>query len=65
VLHLRDVTDQKAAEAMRDRLAAIVASSDDAIIGTAIDGIIDSWNPGATRLYGYSAGGGRYRRHHA
>jgi PAS domain S-box-containing protein len=55
VLHLRDVTDQKAAEATRDRLAAIVASSDDAIIGVTVDGIIDSWNPAATRIYGYTA----------
>ena len=34
-------------------LASIVESSDDAIIGTDLDGVILTWNDGATRLYGY------------
>jgi len=37
------------------RLAAIVTSSDDAIIGMSLDGRIDTWNAGAEQMYGYSA----------
>ena len=48
-----DVTARRAQEADMRRLAAIIASSDDAILGTDLDMRITSWNEGATRLYGY------------
>ncbi len=48
------VREQAAVEA-RLRLAAIVESSDDAIVGTDVDGTITDWNTGAERLYGWAA----------
>ncbi len=51
----RDITEQQRTEAERSILAAIVESSDDAIIGKSLDGIILSWNAGAEKIYGYSA----------
>jgi len=50
-----DVTEEKRAEEERLRLGSIVESSDDAIIGKTLNGIIESWNSGAERLFGYSA----------
>src|SRR5262245_29279905 len=55
VLVFRDVTEVRRAIEARLHLAAIVESSEDAIISKNLDGIIVSWNKGAQRLYSYSA----------
>jgi PAS domain S-box-containing protein len=52
---VREITERKQIEEARLRLVEIVNSSDDAIIGKTLEGVITSWNPGAQKLYGYSA----------
>lgn len=50
-----DVTERKRMEEARSHLAAVVESSDDAIVAKTLEGTITAWNAGAEKLYGYSA----------
>jgi PAS domain S-box-containing protein len=52
---LHDLTELRRAGGTQDRLAAIVDSSSDAIVSKTLEGIVLSWNPGAERVFGYTA----------
>jgi two-component system, LuxR family, sensor kinase FixL len=52
---LLDMMRRKTAEEANSRLAAIVASSNDAIVGKTLDGVVTDWNRGAEKILGYSA----------
>ncbi|HJX29830.1 MAG TPA: PAS domain S-box protein, partial [Thermoanaerobaculia bacterium] len=55
VLTFVDITELRLAQEQSNRLARIVESSRDAILGKTLEGIVTSWNLGAERMYGYTA----------
>ncbi len=55
VVICRDTTERENVETLQQRLVSIVESTDDAIIGTDCEGLVQAWNRGAERLFGWSA----------
>jgi len=55
VITFTDISERKRQEEERGTLAAIVDSSQDAIIGHSLEGMITSWNAGAEQIFGYTA----------
>lgn len=54
-VHVPEVENDHYMTQMQEHFRAIVEGSDDAIIGKTIDGLVTSWNPSATRIFGYTA----------
>jgi diguanylate cyclase (GGDEF)-like protein/PAS domain S-box-containing protein len=52
---VHDISERRRAFEATQRMAAIVESSDDAIVGKTLEGIVTSWNPAARRMYGYAS----------
>jgi PAS domain S-box-containing protein len=53
--YVQDITAERAADAVRSRLASLVQSAEDAIMAQSLDGTLLDWNQGAERLFGYKA----------
>lgn len=55
ILSLRDIEERMQMDKARTRLVAIVESSEDAIIGKDLRGVVTDWNAGASKIFGYSS----------